>query len=104
MNKPTIHSSIMATSTHLSLKLPKPGDMIHVRYWDHLRFNHPNPETLMPVMREAVGWLVYQCPEYVIVSLDRSADPPRLKGGDPNVLGHVLLRAEILELRKLDVG
>jgi hypothetical protein len=57
----------------------------------------------MPVMREAVGWLVYQCPEYVIVSLDRSANPPTLKGGDPNVLGHVLLRAEILELRKLDV-
>jgi hypothetical protein len=80
----------------------RPGDLVRVKYYDHLRFNHPHPESLTPVRREAVGWLVFQCPEYVIVSLDRNADPPTLKGGDPNVLGHVLLRAEILELRKLE--
>jgi hypothetical protein len=78
------------------------GKLVYVRYWDHLRFNHPHPETLMPVTREAVGWLVYQCSAYLIISLDRSADPPPLKGGDPNVLGHVLLRGEVLELRSLD--
>ncbi len=93
---------MIADRTKLS-KPPRVGDLVHVRYRDHLRFNHPRPESLMPVMREAVGWLVYECPEYIIVSLDRSASPPTLKGGDSNVLGHVLLRAEILELRTLDV-
>ena len=79
------------------------GDAVLVRYKDHLRFNHPHPEVLMPVIREALGWLVYACGDYVIVSLDRNAAPPTLKGGDPNVLGHVLLRSDILELRKLRV-
>ena len=83
--------------------LLKPGDPVIVRYKDHLRFNHPHPEVLTPIVREALGWLVHNGDEYVIVSLDRNASPPTLKGGDPNVLGHVLLRTDILELRKLRV-
>jgi hypothetical protein len=79
----------------------EPGCLIHLVYRDHLRFNHAHPEMLKPVTREVVGWLVYECPDYVIINLDRSADPPTLKGGDPNADGRVLLRTEILELRRL---
>lgn len=83
---------------HVDLKV---GRLIYVRYRDHVLYHRAQPETLGPQTRECVGWLVYESPEYVIITWDRDAEPPTLKGGDPKASGLVLLCSDILELRML---
>jgi len=51
-----------------------------------------------PQTREAIGWLVYDCDLYLILSWDRDAGPPTLKGGDPKASGLVLLKSDIVRL------
>jgi hypothetical protein len=77
------------------------GDVVYCRYKDHVLFHQADPLPLKPQLREAVGWLVHQTPEYVIITWDRKADPPTLKNGDPKASGLVLMRGDILELRKV---
>jgi len=77
------------------------GDVVYIRYRDHILFHRVDPLSLEPQLREAVGWLVHQAPEYVIITWDRKADPPTLKGGDPKASGLVLIRRDIFELRKV---
>ena len=57
---------------------------------------------MKPQVREAVGWLVYECDNYVTLIWDRDADPPTLKGGNPKASGIVVLRTEIMELKRLE--
>jgi hypothetical protein len=82
-------------------KLLRPPPVVYVRYGDHVFFNRGDPILMKPQVREAVGWLVYNCEDYIIISWDRDADPPTLKGGDQKASGLVLLRSDILELRTL---
>jgi hypothetical protein len=77
--------------------------LIFVRYRDHVLYNRNSALALQPQIREAVGWLVYNCELYVILSWDRDADPPTLHGGDPKASGLVLLKSDILILQKLKV-
>jgi hypothetical protein len=58
---------------------------------------------MKPQVREAVGWLVYECEQYVTLTWDRDAEPPTLKGGDPKASGLVLLKSDICEFKKLEV-
>ncbi|MCW4044779.1 MAG: hypothetical protein NWE94_04605 [Candidatus Bathyarchaeota archaeon] len=77
-------------------------DLIFIRYIDHVLYNRAPALTMKPQTREAVGWLVYDCEQYVILSWDRDAEPSTLHGGDPKASGLVLLKADILEFRKLE--
>lgn len=79
----------------------KERELILVRYIDHVLFNRASALSMKPQVREAVGWLIYECSDYLILSWDRDAEPPKLRGGDPKASGLVLLRADILELKKL---
>jgi len=81
--------------------MAKPGSVVYVRYRDHVLYHRGDPALMKPQVREAVGWLVYDCAEYIIVCWDRDAGPPTLKGGDAKASGLVLLRPEILELRRI---
>jgi hypothetical protein len=56
-----------------------------------------------PQVREAVGWLVYECGDYVTIAWDRDADPPTLKGSDSKASGLVLLRNDILEFTSFKI-
>lgn len=76
--------------------------LIFVRYLDHVSFNRASASTMAPQIREAVGWLVYECDQYLTLTWDRDAGPPTLKGGDLKASGLVLLKSDILELKKLD--
>jgi hypothetical protein len=78
------------------------AELIFVRYLDHVLYNRTSALTVKPQAREAVGWLVYQCEQYIILSWDRDAEPPTLKGGDPKASGLVLLRSDISELKKIE--
>jgi hypothetical protein len=57
---------------------------------------------MKPQVREAIGWLVYECEYYVTLTWDRDAEPPTLKGGDPKASGLVLLKNDIQELKRIE--
>ena len=76
--------------------------LIFVRYLDHVVFNRVSALAMKPQVREAVGWLVYECDYYVTLTWDRDAEPPTLKGGDPKASGLVLIKSDITELKKLE--
>jgi len=84
--------------------LPKHLDgkkLVHATYRDHVHFHRTSPLAMSPQVRECVGWLVNDSAEYVVVCWDRDASPPTLTGGDPKASGLVILRKDILELRKV---
>jgi hypothetical protein len=76
-------------------------DLVFVRYRDHVLYHRADPALVKPQVREAVGWLISQTNDYVIIAWDRDAEPPTLKGGDPKASGLVLLRSDILELKMI---
>jgi len=76
--------------------------LIFVKYVDHVIFNRNLAFSMKPQVREAIGWIVYECSEYVTICNDRDAGPPTLKGGDAKASGLVLLKSDILELKKLE--
>jgi hypothetical protein len=75
--------------------------LVYVRYRDHVLYHRGDPVVMKPLVRECVGWLVNDSEDYIIVCWDRDAEPPTLKGGDPKASGVVLLRSEILEMKKV---
>jgi hypothetical protein len=75
--------------------------LIFVRYYDHVLYNRTSALAMKPQVRETVGWLVYECEYYITITWDRDADPPTLKGGDPKASGLVLLKSDILLMKKL---
>jgi hypothetical protein len=77
--------------------------LVLVRYQDHVLYNRSSAFMMAPQTREAVGWLIYDCERYIILTWDRDVDPPTLQGGDPKASGLVLLKADILELQKLKI-
>jgi len=104
---PTIKEAAVANSEVLlkgpagssPLNPPEPAnDLIFVRYLDHVLYNRNYATAMKPQIREAIGWLVYDCESYVILSWDRDAEPPTLHGGDPKASGLVLLKSDIINL------
>ncbi len=77
------------------------GRLIYIRYRDHVLYHRTQPETQSPQTRECVGWLIYDCADYIILTWDRDGGSPTLKGGDPKASGLVLLRSDILELKRI---
>jgi len=75
--------------------------IVYVRYFDHVVFSRTSALMLSPQVREAVGWLVYECERYVTLSYDRDAGPPALKGGDSKESGLVLLKTDIIDFQRL---
>jgi hypothetical protein len=75
--------------------------LIYVQYVDHVTYNRSSALAMKPQIREAVGWLIYECEDYVTLAWDRDAEPPTLRGGDPKASGLVLLKSGILEMKKI---
>ena len=76
--------------------LSESKELICVRYVDHVLYNRTSALAMKPQIREAVGWLIYDCEQYIIFSWDRDAEPPTLHGGDPKHLDLVLLKSDII--------
>jgi hypothetical protein len=81
--------------------MAKETPLVYIKYRDHVLYHRALPRNLKPPVRECVGWLVYAGEDYITICWDRDVDPPTLKGGDPQASGLVLLRSDILELRRL---
>jgi len=84
-------------------KETKLKELAFVRYVDHVLYHRTSALSMQPQVRETVGWLLYECEQYVTITWDQDADPPTLKGGDPKASGMVLLKSDILVLKKLEV-
>jgi hypothetical protein len=83
---------------------PHIGDLVVVKYWDHVAFRNSNPLSLAPEKRIRYGRLLFESsesPSYIILVSDESAEPPTLRGGDPKSEGIVILCSDLLELRRL---
>ncbi|MGD6810240.1 MAG: hypothetical protein ACQCN3_11130 [Candidatus Bathyarchaeia archaeon] len=78
-------------------------ELVIVRYVDHVLYNRVSALAMQPQIREAVGWLVYECDRYLTICWDRDAAPPTLHGGDSKASGLVLLKSDIITLEKLSV-
>ena len=92
------HNWKLGEITQRSAKQPQ---LVYVRYRDHVLYHYGEPLFQKPQTRECVGWLVYDCADYVIICWDRDANPPTLKNGDAKASGLVLLHESVLELRKI---
>jgi len=55
-----------------------------------------------PCLRETVGWLVRESPEAVLILWDRCAEPHPQMREEPNASGLVLLRSDIVSIRRLE--
>jgi hypothetical protein len=77
--------------------------LIHVRYADHVLYNRAQAIAMQPQIREAIGWLIYECDNYITLCWDKDAEPPTLHGGDPKASGLVLLKSDIIALEHLKV-
>jgi hypothetical protein len=77
--------------------------LIYVQYSDHILYNRASALAMQPQTREAIGWLIYECDNYITLCWDRDAGPPTLHGGDPKASGLVLLKSDIIALERLKV-
>lgn len=82
----------------------KLGSIVFIRYQDHVLYHRGDPLSLKPQVRECIGWLVHDCSDYIIVSWDRDASPPTLKAGDSKASGLVVMRSDILEMKRIAQG
>ena len=78
-------------------------ELVFVQYADHVLYNRASALAMQPQIREAIGWLIYECDNYITLCWDRDAGPPTLHGGDPKASGLVLLKSDIITLENLKV-
>ncbi len=71
------------TLSHLTDNKPQ---LIHVHYADPVLYNRASALAMQPQIREAIGWLIYECDNYITLCWDKDAGPPTLHGGDPKAL------------------
>ena len=76
--------------------------LIFVRYLDHVVYSRVEACVLSPQVREAVGWLVYECDTYLTLAYDRDCGPPTLRGGDAKASGLVILKSDVVELKRFE--
>jgi len=76
-------------------------ELVFIRYADHVQYNRASAVAMQPQVREAVGWMVYECDQYITLTWDMDAEPPTLRGGDPKASGLVLLKSDVLELKRI---
>lgn len=69
-----------------------------IRYADHVLYHRTQPLAMKPQIRKTIGWLTYECEQYIILAWDQDDEPLTLHGGDPKASGLVLLRSDIIEI------
>jgi hypothetical protein len=84
-------------------ELSRTHKLVFVRYLDHVLYHRSSALAMKPQTREAVGWLIYECDRYVTIAWDQEAEPPTLHSGDPKASGLVIMKTDILELKKLGI-
>jgi hypothetical protein len=77
--------------------------LVLVRYRDHILFRNLDPSEMRPQLRETVGWLAKETPEAVLILWDRGLEGLPHGRVEDRASGLVILRGEIVELRRLEI-
>ena len=88
----------------LEYRITKPleiGDMIYIRYLDHLLFRNSDSDQQTPVMQEAVGWLQAENDCYIRLVVARYQEPQVGDVTRTKATGYVILKSTILEMRRV---
>ncbi|TRZ53850.1 MAG: hypothetical protein D4S01_00565 [Dehalococcoidia bacterium] len=76
--------------------------LVYVLYRDHVLFRNSDSSLYHPCIRECVGWVIKEDEEAVCILFDRSAKPLPNQKTKPSESGLVILKGDILEMRKLE--
>jgi len=77
------------------------GDLVYLRYQDHVLFKDVDPSLYHPWTREAIGWLDYEGQDYIRIVWERFAMPDPPNEARPRATGLVILKKAILEMRRI---
>jgi len=79
----------------------KVGELVYIRYRDHVLFRDMDPNTARSFTRECVGWLDYEDQEHIRIVWERFAMPDPLGESKPRATGLVILKKAILEMHRI---
>jgi hypothetical protein len=77
----------------------KVGDIVYIRYRDHVLFKDVYPDPYGPCVRETIGWLAEENSDYIKIVWERFAEP--LENAKQQATGLVILRPDILDLSRV---
>ena len=80
------------------------GNLVYIRYRDHVLYRRTDAGKMRPQVREAVGWLHKENGEAVWILWDRGISNLPHERVRPEESGLVLLKADVLELRRLEAA
>jgi len=79
----------------------KVGELVYVRYQDHVLFRDMDPSKASAFTRECIGWLDYQDEECIRIIWERFAMPAPPNEAKQRATGLVILKKVILEMRRI---
>lgn len=77
------------------------GALVYVQYLDHVLFRNSDAGLFMPALRETVGWLHRETADAVWLLWERSVKPLPHERSPAEESGLVLLKSDIVEMRRL---
>ena len=75
--------------------------LVYVLYRDHVLFRNSDSSLYHPCIRECVGWILKENEEAMWILHDRSAKPLPNQKTKASESGLVLLKGDIIEIKKL---
>lgn len=79
----------------------KLGDVIHVRYKDHVLFKDSDASQFRPWTRECIGWLDYEDKNYIRIVWERFPDLNPAENGKIRSTGLAIIKKDIVEICRL---
>ncbi len=77
------------------------GEVLYVRYLDHVLFKDVDPNVFKPFVREAIGWLEHEAGDCIRLVWERFAEPMPNGEAKQRASGLVIMKSSILELRRV---
>jgi hypothetical protein len=78
------------------------GDVMIIRYFDHILFRDSADLSLMkPIVREAIGWLDSEGSDFIRLVWERYAEPVIDEQSKTRVTGLVIRRCDVVEAIKI---
>nr|MDO8082857.1 hypothetical protein [Candidatus Freyarchaeota archaeon] len=79
----------------------KLGDIVYVRYLDHLLLKNMEQNNYPPVITEMLGWLVEDQADYIRVEFERFSQIGNGVNVTQKMSSLTIIKSTILELRKI---
>jgi len=77
--------------------------LVLIRYYDHVEFRNRSYEQLKPMLREVVGWLIYEDKDKIILLSEKAVVEDLKEIGRLKPSGFVILKSAIKEVVSLEI-